>query len=60
LVSAFEDSSDPQGLVHQGWFILVDTKKQLRGAYDGTKADQVKLLMEDMDKLLLEEAKNEK
>jgi len=60
LVSAFEDSSDPQGLVHQGWFILVDTKKQLRGAYDGTKTDQVKLLMEDMDKLLLEEANNEK
>ena len=60
LVSAFEDSSDPQGLVHQGWFILVDTKKQLRGAYDGTKADQVKQLMEDMDKLLMEEAANEK
>lgn len=60
LVSAFEDSSDPQGLVHQGWFILVDTKKQLRGAYDGTKADQVKQLMEDMDKLLREEADNEK
>jgi protein SCO1 len=60
LVSAFEDSSDPQGLVHQGWFILVDTKKQLRGAYDGTKVDQVKQLMEDMDKLLLEEATNEK
>jgi protein SCO1/2 len=60
LVSAFEDSSDPQGLVHQGWFILVDTKKQLRGAYDGTKADQVKQLMEDMDKLLREEAAHEK
>jgi len=60
LVSAFEDSSDPQGLVHQGWFILVDTKKQLRGAYDGTKADQVKQLMEDMDKLLREEATHEK
>lgn len=60
LVSAFEDSSDPQGLVHQGWFILVDTKKQLRGAYDGTKAGQVKQLMEDMDKLLREEADNEK
>lgn len=60
LVSAFEDSSDPQGLVHQGWFILVDTKKQLRGAYDGTKADQVNQLMEDMDKLLKEEAANEK
>ena len=60
LVSAFEDSSDPQGLVHQGWFILVDTKKQLRGAYDGTKADQVKQLMDDMDKLLREETTDEK
>lgn len=57
LVSAFEDSADPQGLVHQGWFILVDTKKQLRGAYDGTKEDQVKQMMEDMDKLLHEEEK---
>jgi len=60
LVSAFEDSSDPQGLVHQGWFILIDTKKQLRGAYDGTKAEQVKQLMEDMEKLLIEEADEEK
>jgi protein SCO1/2 len=55
LVSAFEDSTDPQGLVHQGWFILVDTKKQLRGAYDGTKEDQVKQLMKDMELLLKEE-----
>lgn len=60
LVSAFEDSSNPQGLVHQGWFILVDTKKQIRGAYDGTREDQVKQLMEDMDKLLKEEAASEK
>jgi protein SCO1/2 len=60
LVSDFEDSTDPQGFVHQGWFILIDTKKQLRGAYDGTKADQVKLLMDDMDKLLREEATDEK
>jgi len=55
LVSAFEDSTDPQGLVHQGWFILVDTKKQLRGAYDGTKEDQVEQLMKDMEILLKEE-----
>lgn len=60
LVSAFEDSTDPQGLVHQGWFILVDTKKQLRGAYDGTKEDQVKQLMKDMELLLQEEFGNEK
>lgn len=55
LVAAYEDKADPQGLVHQGWFILVDTKKQIRGAYDGTKEDQVKKLMEDMDILLKEE-----
>lgn len=60
LVAAYEDKSDPQGLVHQGWFILVDTKRQLRGAYDGTKADQVKQMMADMEKLLDEETRNEK
>lgn len=60
LVSAFEDSTDAQGLVHQGWFILVDTKKQLRGAYDGTKPDQVKQLMDDMEKLLKEKSTDAK
>ncbi len=55
LVAAYEDNTDPQGLVHQGWFILVDTKKRIRGAYDGTKEEQVKQLMLDMDILLKEE-----
>ncbi len=60
LVAAYEDNADPQGLVHQGWFVLVDTKKQLRGAYDGTKEDQVKQMMLDMETLLAEEKLNEK
>lgn len=60
LVAAYEDNADPQGLVHQGWFVLVDTKKQIRGAYDGTKEDQVKQMMLDMEKLLKEEKLNEK
>lgn len=60
LVAAYEDNTDPQGLVHQGWFVLVDTKKQLRGAYDGTKEDQVKQMMLDMETLLAEEKLNEK
>ena len=55
LVAAYEDKSDPQGFVHQGWFILVDKAKRLRGAYDGTKADQVELLIQDMQILLEEE-----
>lgn len=60
LVAAYEDKADPQGLVHQGWFVLVDTKKQLRGAYDGTKEDQVKQMMLDMETLLAEEKLDEK
>lgn len=60
LVAAYEDKADPQGLVHHGWFVLVDTKKQLRGAYDGTNEEQVKQLMLDMDKLLEEEKLNAK
>ena len=60
LVAAYEDNADPQGLVHQGWFVLVDTKKQLRGAYDGTSEEQVKQMILDMEKLLKEENLNEK
>lgn len=60
LVAAYEDKADPQGLVHQGWFVLVDTKKQLRAAYDGTNEEQVKQMMLDIDKLLEEEKLNAK
>lgn len=60
LVAAYEDGTDPQGLVHQGWFVLVDTQKRLRGAYDGTKQDQVQQMMTDMEKLLKEEFPDEK
>ena len=54
LVSAYDDESDPQGRVHQGWFVLIDRDKHIRGAYDGTKKEQVAKLMEDMDVLLAE------
>lgn len=60
LVAAYEDKTDPQGFVHQGWFILVDKNKHMRGAYDGTKADAVDQLMKDMEILLKEESGNEK
>lgn len=60
LVAAYEDKTDPQGFVHQGWFILVDKNKRLRGAYDGTKPDQVDLLINDMQILLEEEASDAK
>jgi protein SCO1/2 len=54
LVSAYDDESDPQGKVHQGWFVLIDQDKHIRGAYDGTKKEQVAKLVEDMEVLLAE------
>lgn len=60
LVAAYEDKSDPQGFVHQGWFILIDKDKHLRGAYDGTKEDQVKQMMKDMQILLNEKPRDAK
>lgn len=54
LVAVNEDPNAPGGYIHQGWFILVDKQGRLRGAYDGTKEDQVAKLMDDMDVLLTE------
>ncbi|MFM6953768.1 MAG: SCO family protein [Sphingobacteriaceae bacterium] len=54
LVAAYADNAAPQGLVHQGWFVLIDKEKRIRGAYDGTKMDQVEQLMKDIDLLLQE------
>ncbi|HEY0056560.1 MAG TPA: SCO family protein [Pedobacter sp.] len=54
LVAVAEDSKASDGYIHQGWFILVDKEKRLRGAYDGTKPDQVEKLIGDME-ILLEE-----
>ncbi|MDF3077428.1 MAG: electron transporter [Sphingobacteriaceae bacterium] len=52
LVAVGKDENAPGGYMHQGWFILVDKSKHLRGAYDGTKPDQVEQMMKDMDVLL--------
>ena len=39
LVSVNEDSKEQGGFVHQGYLILVDKEKRIRGAYDGTKEE---------------------
>ncbi|RZK81363.1 MAG: SCO family protein [Pedobacter sp.] len=54
IVAAQEDSRAPGGFVHQGYLILVDQDKRIRGAYDGTLEDEVAKLMDDMDILLKE------
>jgi protein SCO1/2 len=54
IVAAQEDSKAPGGFVHQGYLILVDKEKKIRGAYDGTLENDVNRLMEDMVVLLQE------
>ena len=54
LVAAYDDQSDPQGRVHQGWFVLIDPDKRIRGAYDGTNKEEVMKLKRDVKKLLAE------
>lgn len=54
LVAAKEDKNAPGGFVHQGYLVLVDKEKRIRGAYDGTQDKDVRQLMEDMDILLKE------
>lgn len=55
LVAVGEDSTARDGYIHQGWLVLVDKHKRLRGAYDGTKTDQVEQLKKDIAILLKEE-----
>lgn len=54
LVAVNEDSSAKDGYIHQGWLVLIDKDKKMRGAYDGTKTDQVEQLKKDLAILLAE------
>jgi protein SCO1/2 len=52
LTTAMADQAEPGGFLHSGAFILVDQEGHIRGVYDGTKADQVDRLINDIPKLL--------
>lgn len=54
MVYAKEDNKAAGGFAHQGYFILVDKQKRIRGAYDGTVDEDVQKLMKDMEVLLKE------
>lgn len=55
LTVVAEDNTAPDGYMHQGWLVLIDKQKRMRGAYDGTKTEQVDLLKKDLAILLAEE-----
>ena len=55
LVAVIEDSTEKEIYVHQGWLMLIDKKKRLRGAYEGTDEKSVAQLKKDLAVLLREE-----
>ncbi|WP_398451778.1 SCO family protein [Sphingobacterium thalpophilum] len=57
LVYTAEDKNAPGGYDHQGYLVLVDKDKRIRGAYDGTNDEQVQKLLNDLPKLLNESKK---
>ena len=54
LSSVIEDSKVAGGYVHQGYFILVDKDRHIRGLYDGTNDEAVAQLKKDIPVLLAE------
>jgi len=54
LVAVKQDSTAAGGYVHQGYFVLVDKQKRVRGAYDGTDPKQVDQLIADIKTLQAE------
>ncbi len=54
LVNALQDDGTPEGFLHSELLILIDTKKRIRGMYDGTDSVAVVKLISDI-KLLKQE-----
>lgn len=54
LVAVGEDTTAKDGYIHQGYLVLIDKHRRIRGAYDGTKEDQVAQLKTDISTLLTE------
>ena len=60
LLTALEDSTDPEGFVHSERFVLVDKRRHIRGQYDGTSRSEVGHLTTDLKMLVAEERRRER
>lgn len=49
--TAAKDTSEPDGFIHSGAFLLIDKHRRIRGKYDGTRAADVDRLLKDIEKL---------
>ena len=54
LVAVSKDTTVAGGYVHQGYFVLIDKEKRVRGSYDGTNQQQVAQLIADIKTLQTE------
>jgi protein SCO1/2 len=59
LVSVADDKLAPGGVIHSGAFLLLDSRRRIRGHYDGTQAEEVDRLLNDIDLLLKEEGERD-
>ena len=50
-----DGNGDEYDMIHTENFILVDSKKRIRGFYDGTKEEDINLLLKDIELLKKEE-----
>lgn len=53
-----EDEEAPGGFIHSGAIILVDKDRRIRSVLDGTKPEQVDVMISDIQRLLDEYAEN--
>jgi protein SCO1/2 len=51
LVSVSPDSTTAGNYIHDGYFVLIDKQKRIRGSYDGTQPKQVEQLIDDIKTL---------
>jgi protein SCO1/2 len=54
LVAVTIDSTQKAMYVHQGWLVLIDKDRRVRGSYDGTDKKSVEQLSKDIPVLLAE------
>ncbi|MFT5699111.1 MAG: protein SCO1/2 [Desulforhopalus sp.] len=48
MLGVLKDDENPDGYIHSGHFVLVDTERRIRGYYSGTDAKDVDRLIADL------------
>jgi protein SCO1/2 len=51
MIVATDGDGGPDDFIHSEKLVLIDTKKRIRGYYDGTSSKEVNQLLRDIKKL---------